>query len=76
MDLSPETLGSSFLHFDLHVVLSNLAFADVKFARVFDKHAGIRVLDDVVQDMSCCLASGKDTRSCVLYNLVVLDLAL
>ena len=76
LDLRPETLCRPFLHFDLDVVLSNLAFTEVELARIFDKHTCVRVFDDVVQDMSCGLAGRKDSRSCVLYNLVVLDFAL
>ena len=76
IDLSPETFSSSFLHFDLHVVLSNLVFAEVELARIFDKHACIWDFNDVVEDVRCGLAGWEDSRSCVLYNLVVLDLAL
>ena len=36
LDLRPETLCCSFLHFDLDVVLSNLALAEVELARIFD----------------------------------------
>ena len=41
LDLRPETLRRALLHFDLDVVLSNLAFTEVELARIFDKHACI-----------------------------------
>ena len=56
MDLRPETLCRTLLHFDLDVVLSNLAFTEVELARIFDKHTCVGVFDDVVQDVRCGLA--------------------
>ena len=56
LDLRPEALCCALLHFDLDVVLSNLAFTEVELARIFDKYTCVGVFDDVVQDVRCGLA--------------------
>ena len=43
----PVLFGSSFLHFNLDVVLANLILAHDELARVLDQHSCVGLLDDV-----------------------------